>query len=159
MHPTANSAAFIRETPANQRFVVAGDAGRWAANLVRAFMELSIHNRVTRLAISALVFFGVLALIVPHLMDVEMPLIVEVLLAPTWLVGKLFGRFIPVGNIGTPEEPVYEATPIHLLAGLMFAFLNILLYPVVTYFALSLWSRASRRAASGMGGTRGSALL
>ena len=28
MHPTANSAAFMRETPANQRFVAAGDAGR-----------------------------------------------------------------------------------------------------------------------------------
>jgi hypothetical protein len=28
MHPTANSVAFIRETPAIQRFVAAGDAGR-----------------------------------------------------------------------------------------------------------------------------------
>ena len=28
MHPTANSAAFMRETPAHQRFVAAGDAGR-----------------------------------------------------------------------------------------------------------------------------------
>ncbi|HEX8141445.1 MAG TPA: hypothetical protein VF553_02550 [Pyrinomonadaceae bacterium] len=111
-------------------------------------MELSIHDRVTRLAVSALVFFMVLALIVPHLMDVEMPLIVEVLLAPTWLMGKLFGRFLPVGNIGAPEEPVYEATPLHLLAGLTFAFLNILLYPIVTYFALSLWSKALRRAGS-----------
>lgn len=112
-------------------------------------MGLSIHNRVTRLAISVIVFFVVLALIAPHLMDVEMPLIVEVLLAPTWLMGKLVGRFIPMGNIGTPEEPIYEATPIHLLAGLMFAFLNILLYPVVTYFALSLWSKALRRATTG----------
>jgi len=28
MHPTANSVAFMRETPANQRFVAARDAGR-----------------------------------------------------------------------------------------------------------------------------------
>jgi hypothetical protein len=28
MHPTANSVAFMRETPAIQRFVAAGDAGR-----------------------------------------------------------------------------------------------------------------------------------
>ena len=110
-------------------------------------MGLSIHNRVTRVAISALVFFVVLALIVSHLMDVEMPRIVEVLLAPTWLMGKVVGRFLPTGNIGTPEEPVYEATPLHLLAGLTFAFLNILLYPVVTYFVLSLLSKASRRKA------------
>jgi len=104
-------------------------------------MGLNIHNRVTRVAISALVFLVVLALIVPHLMDVEMPLLVEVLLAPTWLAGKVVGRFLPTVN-----------TPLHLLAGLTFASLNILLYPVVTYFALSLWSRASRRNARVGGG-------
>ena len=32
MHPTANSAAFMRETPANQSLVAAGDAGRYAAS-------------------------------------------------------------------------------------------------------------------------------
>jgi hypothetical protein len=93
---------------------------------VKEFMELNIHSRVTRIAISALVFLVVLALIVPHLMDVEMPLIVEVLLAPTWLMGKVVGRFLPTVN-----------APLHLIAGLTFALLNILLYPVVTYFGLS----------------------
>jgi hypothetical protein len=28
MHPTAKGVAFMRETPANQRLVAAGDAGR-----------------------------------------------------------------------------------------------------------------------------------
>ena len=31
MHPTANSVAFMRETPTNQRFVAAGDAGRYVS--------------------------------------------------------------------------------------------------------------------------------
>jgi hypothetical protein len=29
MHPTANSATFMRETPANQRLVAAADDERW----------------------------------------------------------------------------------------------------------------------------------
>jgi len=32
MHPTANSLAFMRETPAIQRLVAAGDAGRYASS-------------------------------------------------------------------------------------------------------------------------------
>jgi hypothetical protein len=94
------------------------------------------------------VFFVVLALIVPHLMDVELPFIVDVLLAPTWLMGKLVGRFIPMGKIGTPEAPIYEATPIHMLAGMLLAFLNILLYPVLAYISLSLLSKTLKRRAS-----------
>jgi hypothetical protein len=37
MHPTANSVAFMRETPANQRLVAAGDAGRHAAKKDSAY--------------------------------------------------------------------------------------------------------------------------
>jgi hypothetical protein len=63
------------------------------------------------------VFVVVLALIVPHLMDVNPPFTVDVLLAPTWLIGGPVGRLIPTGNIRTPDDPVYEATPIHMILG------------------------------------------
>ena len=106
---------------------------------------MSVHNRGTRLAVSGVVFVVVVALIVPHLMDVKPPLIVDVLLAPTWLIGGLVGGLIPTGNIGTPDDPVYEATPIHMIAGLTFAFINNLLYPVLTYVVLSLVSKVLKR--------------
>ena len=108
-------------------------------------MSLSIHHRATRLLVSVLVFLVVLAVIVPHLMDVHPPLIVEILLWPMELIGPVVGKLIPQPNIGTPEEPFYEATPLHLLAGLGLALFSILLYPVVTYLLLSLLSKVMKR--------------
>lgn len=90
-----------------------------------------------RLAISVLVFLIVLALIVPHFLDVHPPFIFEVLLAPTWLIGKLVGRLFP------PEAKI-----LHLLAALILVPLNILLYPVVTYVALSVLSKVLSQIAS-----------
>ena len=75
-------------------------------------------------------------------------LTVDVLLAPTWLIGGLIGRLIPTGNIGTPEDPVYEATPLHMIVGLTVAVINILLYPVITYVVLSWVSKVLRRRVS-----------
>lgn len=111
-------------------------------------MSLSIHYRATRLLVSVLVFLVVLALIVPHLMDVHPPLIVEILLWPMDIIGPVIGKLIPPHNIGTTEEPFYEATPVHLFAGLGLAFFSILLYPTVTYILLSLFSRIMRRKAA-----------
>ena len=108
---------------------------------------MSIHSRATRLIISALVFFIVLLLIVPNLLEAHPPLIVEVLLKPAELLGSLIGRLLPHPNIGTPEQPVYEGTPLDLLVGLALTLFCILLYPIVTYFLLSLLSRALRRSA------------
>jgi hypothetical protein len=111
-------------------------------------MKLSLHNETTRRRASLAVFFIVLAVVVPQLMDTEYPPIVDVLLAPTWAMTGLIGRFIPMGNISTDENPVYEATPNHLVVGLTLVFLNLLLYPTVTYLLLTLLSRFSRRASS-----------
>jgi hypothetical protein len=60
-------------------------------------------------------------------------------------MGGLVGRLIPTGNIGTPDDPVYEATPIHMIVGLTVALFNILLYPVLTYVVLSLVSKVLKR--------------
>ena len=108
-------------------------------------MRLSIHNRATRLLISALVLLVVLVLVVPHLMDVRPPLIVEILMKPVEPLGKLIGSSLPHPNIGTPEHPVYEGTPFDAIVGLALVFLGILLYPVVTYFLLALLSKILRR--------------
>jgi hypothetical protein len=106
---------------------------------------MSIHNRATRLGVSFVVFLIVLLLIVPSLMDAHPPALVELLLKPARLLGGAFSRFLPHPNIGTPEHPVYEGTPIDLLVGLALAFFCVLLYPVAAYFFLSLLSRVVKR--------------
>jgi hypothetical protein len=104
---------------------------------------VSIHSRATRLCISAGVFLIVLFLVMPHLMDVEPPLIVNILLKPVELLAKLIHSISPppCHNMGTPEHPICEGTPVDLLIGLFFVFFGILLYPVVTYLLLSLLSK------------------
>jgi hypothetical protein len=108
-------------------------------------MELSIHSFMLRLLISMGVFVLVLGLIMPHIMDVHPPMIVKLLLKPTDWMGPAVGNIIPPLNIGTPEEPFYELTPIHLLAGLALASFCILLYPITTFIALSLLSEILRQ--------------
>ena len=109
---------------------------------------MNIHKLAIRIIISVFVLFIVLLLIVPHLMDVHPPLIVEILLKPAEWLGGLIGGLLPHPNIGTPEHPVYEGTPIDLLLGLALTLFCILLYPVVTFIALSLLSRILRRRVS-----------
>jgi hypothetical protein len=108
-------------------------------------MDLSIHNQTTRFLVSIFVFLVVLLLIAPHFMDVQPPLVVEILLKPAELVGSLIGGFLPHPNIGTADHPVYEGTPLDLLLGLVVTSFCILLYPFVTYLLLSLLSIILRR--------------
>jgi len=110
-------------------------------------MVLNIHSRETRFLVSALVFLPVLLFIGSHLGDVEPPRIVEILMLPVAPLGWLIGRILPHGNIGTAEHPIIEGTPLDAMAGLALVFLDILLYPVVTYFLLSLLSKILRRKA------------
>ncbi len=112
------------------------------------YMRLSIHNRVTRILVSILIFLIVLFLIAPHLMDVEPPLVVKILLKPTEIIGGLVGGFLSHPNIGTEENPLYEGTPIDLLVGLIIIFFNVLLYPIGTYLLLSLLSRILKQKTS-----------
>ena len=64
------------------------------------------------------------------------------ILFPLWtpLVGAV-GRF----NIGTPENPFYEFTPIHMAAGLM----GILLSSVLYMIPVALWFKWRDRHTSG----------
>jgi hypothetical protein len=108
-------------------------------------MNVSIHSGSTRFIAAIFVLVLVLFLVGPHLMDPEPPLYVKVLLKPTEVAARAVGELIPPYNIGTAEKPSYEATPIHLLAGLLLVSFNILLYPFGTYIMLSLLSRLIRR--------------
>ena len=107
--------------------------------------DMTIHNRTTRLLISFCVFVCVFLIVVPHLMDVQPPFLVNALLWPMYLIGPAIGRLLPRGNIGTPEHPIYEGTPIDFLVGFALAGFCILLYPVVTFVILSLISRRQAR--------------
>jgi hypothetical protein len=95
--------------------------------------------------ISLFVFLAVAGIVVPHLMDVHPPPIVNFLLWPMDLLGPQIGKLLPHGNIGTPEHPIYEGTPLDFLAGFALAFFSILLYPITTYLILALASRIVRR--------------
>lgn len=108
---------------------------------------MSIHNLSTRLFISVFVLLIILLLVVPHLMDVHPPLIIKILMKPVEWLAALVGRLLPHPNIGTPENPVHEGTPIDLIVGLALVFFCVFLYPVVTFFALSLLSRILKRRA------------
>ena len=55
----------------------------------------------------------------------------------------LLQSFAPLGNMGTPEHPVYEGTPLNFLAFLASVPLGIVVYSVMAYAALSM---ARRRA-------------
>lgn len=87
---------------------------------------MNIHNQSSRVMISGLVFIIALLLIIPHILDAHPPPIVEFLLKPADVLSGIYE--------GT-------GTPIHLLAFFLLIFINIVLYPIVTYLLLSLWSK------------------
>ena len=102
---------------------------------------MTIHNWKARLLASFFVLVCVSLIVVPHLMDVQPPLLVNLLLWPMDLLGPVVGKMLPHGNMGTVEHPAYEGTPIDLLAGLSLAIFSILLYPVFTFVLLTLIAR------------------
>jgi hypothetical protein len=106
---------------------------------------LTIRNWKARLLISFFVFLCVSVIVVPHLMDVDPPTLVNLLLWPIYLLGPAVGKMLPHGNIGTVEHPVYEGTPLDLLTGVSLAIFSILLYPVFTLVLLTLVSRVQSR--------------
>jgi hypothetical protein len=106
---------------------------------------MAINNWIVRLIISFVVFLCVSLIVVPHWMDVQPPFLVRVLLWPAYLMGPAIGRMLPRGNIGTAEHPVYEGTPIDLLAGFALMGFSIFFYPVATFVVLLLVSRIQGR--------------
>ena len=106
---------------------------------------MTIHNWITRVLISFVVFLCVSLIVIPHLMDAHPPFLVNALLWPMHLLGPAIGRLLPHGNIGTPEEPLYEGTPLDFLAGFALAGFSICLYPVITFVILTLISRLTAK--------------
>lgn len=63
----------------------------------------------------------------------------KMLLWPAWLLLAA----LPCFNMGTPEQPACEGTPIHLAVALLGLSLAVVFYAVIVY---ALLSRASRKA-------------
>ena len=106
---------------------------------------MAINNWTGRLSISFVVFVCVFLIVVPHVMDVDPPFFVDVLMWPVYLIGPTIGKMLPRGNMGTPEHPSYEGTPINFLVGSALVGLSILFYPVATFMILTLISRIQAR--------------
>jgi hypothetical protein len=61
-----------------------------------------------------------------------------------WQV-MLLAQHVPHGNIGTPEHPVYEGSPLDLVPVFLGVPLGIPIYAVVSYAALWLVAKVQRR--------------
>jgi hypothetical protein len=108
---------------------------------------MAINNWISRLMISFVVFLCVSFIVVPHMMDVHPPFYVDVLMWPVYLIGPTIGKMLPRGNMGTPEHPSYEGTPIDFMVGSALVGLSVLFYPMATFVVLSLVSRFQARRA------------
>jgi hypothetical protein len=98
---------------------------------------MTMLKPVTRLVVSICVVVLFSVLVFPHFMDVDPPSYIRILLKPAELVDGAISPLIPHPNIGTPENPIYEGTPIDLLVGLILVLGTIVLYGVVTYLLLT----------------------
>ena len=108
-------------------------------------MTISIQNQGIRVGIAIAVFLVISAIVFPYLMSVDPPVLITVLLKPAGILGDLIGPFLPHGNIGTQEHPIYEGTPFDLILGFVLICVSIFFYSIVAYFATSLLARALRR--------------
>lgn len=108
-------------------------------------VRLTIHSWTGRLLVSLFVLFCVSIIVVPHLMDVHPPILARVLMWPMDLLGPVIGKILPRGNIGTAEHPIYEGTPLDVVAVFALAIFSILLYPVFTLVLLTVISRVQSR--------------
>jgi len=105
---------------------------------------MNIHHRSTRFIISSSVCLIVVLLIGPHLMDVDPPPLIRILLKPAELLGSAIRAARgPCNNMGSAQHPICEGTPIDLFFGLLIVGANILLYPAITY--LFLWFLSTSR--------------
>jgi hypothetical protein len=59
----------------------------------------------------------------------------------------LFVGLVPTHNIGTPEEPLYEGTPMHLLVAIAAVPLCAMFYTLLAYVVLRIGERLYRRVA------------
>ena len=67
----------------------------------------------------------------------------QVLLWPAWILLAA----LPCFNIGTPEHPVCEGTPIHLVVALLGVALAVVFYAGVVYLVLAKAARKAPRRA------------
>jgi ABC-type Mn2+/Zn2+ transport system permease subunit len=59
--------------------------------------------------------------------------------------GFLLAYFVPAPNIGTPANPVYEATPVHVFAFFLGIPVGLVLYSLLAFVALSIAKRNGNR--------------
>ena len=71
--------------------------------------------------------------------DAGLDSLASVLLWPNTLLQSL----APLGNIGTPERPIYEGTPLNFLAFFASVPLGFAVYTAAAYVILGRWGRRS----------------
>ena len=64
----------------------------------------------------------------------------EILFWPNTLMQSL----VPLHNIGTPEQPFYEGTPLNVAAFFISFPLGIFVYSVLAYILVTRWQRNAR---------------
>jgi len=63
--------------------------------------------------------------------------------------GYLLQNSIPAPNLGTPEHPMYEGTPIHVVAFFMGIPAGVIFYSLLAYVAVILLRRDNNKASGG----------
>src|SRR4249919_895700 len=101
----------------------------------RAVRELSVGFALTLGCLTTLLTYGAASLAGAA----GLVLLARILAWPSSVLLSL----VPPLNIGTPENPIYEGTPLHMLAWLSGILVAFVLYSVVGYF----WLRSRRMSA------------
>ena len=92
-----------------------------------------------RFAVSAIISCAAVLLAARELYEVHPSAFARAVLAPVpWVVS-----LVPYHNMGTPERPVYEGTPLHFVAALAAVPLCAALYTAAGYCLLTLVRRRS----------------
>jgi hypothetical protein len=103
------------------------------------------HRRLRIVAITALILLSTISFSTLGFG----PTIETVVFWPVMLISWALGDIAAPANIGTPEAPIYEATPVHLFIGLIgFAACVVYWYgafSLVALYYLYPWLRSERR--------------
>jgi hypothetical protein len=103
------------------------------------------HGRIRIIAIAALVLVSAISFSTFGFS----PTVETVVFWPIMLIAWVFGDMAAPANIGTPEAPLYEATPVHFFIGLI-GFAGCLVYwygafSLAALYYLYPWLRSERR--------------
>lgn len=96
-----------------------------------------LKSRLVRPLVSLVLAFVVVAVVAQGFMSERLSPLANVFLAPVVILVAL----VPAPNIGSAERPVYEGTPVHVLAALVGYVVSVAIYALVAYRVLSAYNR------------------